>query len=126
MSLHSRHLHSPSKLVNLINIQFSLYSFILYSLLRAIIVGFLQMTSDYLLKPMLAVVFNGLLQPQFIFVQNIIQSICDMLTPLIMLIESVLRPFTECVRAFRIVEIKNQNKSVTPSHYQTYQGQSNA
>jgi len=82
----------------------------LYSILRAIIVGFLQITSDYLLKPVLAVVFNGFLQPQFIFVQNIFQSICSMLGPLTKLMGNVVKPFTECVRAFRVVEVKNINR----------------
>lgn len=101
-------------------------SFLLYSILRALIVGFLQITADYLLKPILAVIFNGLLQPQFIFTQNIFQSICNTLEPLTKLIAITLKPLTDCVRAFRIVEVKNLYKDPASSRYQTFQGQNNA
>lgn len=86
------------------------WSFILYSIFRAIIVGFLQTTSDYLLKPIIALLFNGFLQLIFTFVQNIFQSIADLLFPLTILLENILKPFTECLRAFRVVEIKNLRK----------------
>lgn len=105
---------------------FSHCSFLLYSILRALIVGFLQITSDYLLKPVLAVIFNGLLQPQFIFTQNIFQSICNTLEPLTKLMAITMKPLTDCVRAFRIVEVKNLNKDPATSRYQTFQGQNNA
>lgn len=105
---------------------FSHCSFLLYSILRALIVGFLQITSDYLLKPILAVIFNGLLQPQFIFTQNIFQSICNTLEPLTKLMAISMKPLTDCVRAFRIVEVKNLNKDSAMGRYQTFQGQNNA
>uniref|UniRef100_T1H1X1 Uncharacterized protein n=1 Tax=Megaselia scalaris TaxID=36166 RepID=T1H1X1_MEGSC len=51
-----------------------LYRFILYSLFRVLIVGFLQITSDYCLKPIMTVLFNGFLQPPLIFL-NIYEGI---------------------------------------------------
>ncbi|CAO1348295.1 unnamed protein product [Diamesa serratosioi] len=107
------------------------YRFLLYSIFRAIIVGILQITSDYLFKPLLAVLFNGLLQPHFIFCQNIFHSICNMLNPITKLIGNILRPFTECIRAMRLVEVKNVNKitkqkeaPMSQLQFQTFQGQS--
>ena len=104
----------------------------MYSIFRAIIVGILQITSDYLFKPLLAVLFNGLLQPQFIFCQNIFHSICNMLNPITKLIGNILKPFTEFIRAMRLVEVKNVNrgakeKEPPPSsqlQFQTFRGQS--
>lgn len=95
---------------------YSFCSFILHSIFRTIIVGFLQTSSDNLLKPILAVIFNGFLQLLFTFVQNIFQSICDMLHPLTVLAENVLKPFTECLRAFRIVDIRNLRKDIPHRH----------
>ena len=96
---------------NYINTTFpSTCSFILYSMLRAIIVGFLQITSDYFIKPLLAVLFNGLCQPPFIFIRNVLQSICKMLDPVAKLLTTFLRPIADLVRAFRVVEVKNINR----------------
>lgn len=71
-------------------------------------------------------IFNGLLQPQFIFTQNIFQSICNTLEPLTKLIAITLKPLTDCVRAFRIVEVKNLYKDPASGRFQTFQGQNNA
>lgn len=79
-------------------------------MLRAIIVGFLQITSDYFIKPLLAVLFNGLCQPPFIFIRNVLQSICKMLDPVAKLLTTFLRPIADLVRAFRVVEVKNINR----------------
>jgi hypothetical protein len=100
----------------------------LYSIVRAIIVGFLQTTSDYLLKPTFAVLFNGFLQPQFVFARNIFQSICDMIEPIstatINFLERFIRPFAECVGAFRLVEVKNLHKVIQPTQNSQEQQQS--
>lgn len=70
--------------------------------------------------------FNGLLQPFFTLIQNILQSICDMAEPLAKLTDNMLRPFAELVRAFRIVEVKNQTKIHQPEsqapRFSTFQG----
>lgn len=55
-----------------------------------------------------------------------------MLNPITKLIGNILRPFTECIRALRLVEVKNVNKGTkdkeTPTssqlQFQTFQGQS--
>lgn len=114
---------------NYINTTFpSTCSFILYSMLRAIIVGFLQITSDYFIKPLLAVLFNGLCQPPLIFIRNMLQAICGMLDPVAKLLTTILHPITDVVRAFRVVEVKNINRLwQDPKEYQklkVLQGQS--
>lgn len=80
------------------------------------------MTSDYFLKPLLAVVFNGFLQPPLTLVQNIFTSVSDMLEPLTVLLSNILKPFADCLRAFRFVEVKYLNKEA-PCR-QNFQGQS--
>lgn len=102
-------------------------SFVLYSIFRAIIVGFFQTTSDYLLKPVLAVIFNGLLQPMFVFAQNIFQSINSTTSPLTDVLVNIAKPFIECLRAIRLVDVKNLNKEpryLQATSKQTLQGQS--
>lgn len=102
------------------------FSFILYGIIRALFIGVLQTSSDYLLKPFLAVIFNGILQPLFTLIQNVFQSTCDMSEPLTKMTGNMLRPFTELVQAFRIVEVKNLTKlqhAIQPSSYSTFQGQ---
>ncbi|KXJ81853.1 hypothetical protein RP20_CCG017672 [Aedes albopictus] len=65
-----------------------LYRFLLYGILRSVLVGVLQITADYLLKPLLAVVFNGLLQPPLVFVQNVLTAVAAMLEPVAKLVET--------------------------------------
>ncbi|KXJ74591.1 hypothetical protein RP20_CCG013395 [Aedes albopictus] len=65
-----------------------LYRFLLYGILRSALVGVLQITADYLLKPLLAVVFNGLLQPPLVFVQNVLTALAAMLEPVAKLVET--------------------------------------
>lgn len=96
----------------------------LYSLVSAIIVGLLRTTSDYFVKPILSIIFNGLLQPVFLFAQNIFQSIRNMVGPLAEIMVDAVKPFTECLRAFRFVEVKNINKENRGQQArQTVQGQ---
>ena len=55
-----------------------------------------------------------------------------MLSPITKLIGNILKPFTECIRAMRLVEVKNINKStmeqkeapMSQLQFQTLQGQS--
>lgn len=89
-----------------------LYRFLLYGLLRSVLVGVLQITADYLLKPLLAVMFNGLLQPPLVFVQNILTAMAAMLEPVAKLIGSLLEPVGKLVQSFHLVETKTVNKKV--------------
>ncbi|KAL1506281.1 hypothetical protein ABEB36_005673 [Hypothenemus hampei] len=82
---------------------------ILYSICRPLTIGFIQLGSDYVFKPLLASLFNGLLQPIFIFFYNIFGSIRDICDPISEGIGYFFKEFSILIRAFRIVEIKNEN-----------------
>lgn len=81
------------------------FRFILYGIFRAIIVGFVQMTSDYFVKPILTALFNGAIQPVMLLLQNIFQSLWNTLEPLAQMLFGFLKPFIECLKAIRIVDI---------------------
>lgn len=79
--------------------------------MRAVIVGIFQTTSDYFVKPLLSTIFNGFLQPIFTLVQNIFQSIFDMLNPVTRLMAALVSPFSDCVKNLRLFEVKNLTKN---------------
>ncbi|XP_055546411.1 uncharacterized protein LOC129730817 [Wyeomyia smithii] len=89
-----------------------LYRFLLYGILRAIFVGFLQITADYLLKPLLAVMFNGLIQPPIVFVHNILTALGDMLEPVAKLLGSFIQPFSRLIGSLRFIENKTIHKKI--------------
>lgn len=82
-----------------------LYRFILYSLFRVLIVGFLQITSDYCLKPIMTVLFNGFLQPPLIFAFNVMASIQDVLNPVAQTINNFLFPLINVLKSIRLVNV---------------------
>lgn len=84
------------------------FRFILYSIIRPVLVGVVQMTADYLIKPMLTVMFNGLLQPPLVLAFNVFTSVCDMMEPLARMCGHFLKPVADTLRAIRFVEIYNR------------------
>ncbi|XP_058813713.1 uncharacterized protein LOC131677723 [Topomyia yanbarensis] len=89
-----------------------LYRFLLYGLVRPVLVGILQITADYMFKPLLAVIFNGLIQPPLVFVQNILTAFGGMLDPVAKLIANFLSPIGRIVQSFRLIESKTINKKI--------------
>lgn len=89
-----------------------LYRFLLYGIARSIIVGVLQITADYLLKPVLAVVFNGLVQPPVMFVQNVLTALGGMVEPIGRAIGCLLLPVGRILQSVRLVEYKTVNKKI--------------
>lgn len=89
------------------------YRFILYSLINTLMVGMLQMTSDYLIKPLLTVLFNGYLQPPLIFCLNILSSIRDMLQPIADAVNSFMKPVATVGRSVRLVHVTYNKKNIT-------------
>lgn len=77
------------------------------------IVGLLQITSDYFLKPLLSVIFNGFLQPPLVLLQNIFISCGNVLRPIAECIENFLAPVGKLLSAIRFVEINHRNSSVS-------------
>ncbi|XP_004522419.1 uncharacterized protein LOC101457482 [Ceratitis capitata] len=81
------------------------YRFVLFSLVNTLVVGFLHMTSDYLIKPILTVFFNGFLQPPLILIYNILTSIRDILEPIAETINNFVRPVATVGRSLRLVHV---------------------
>uniref|UniRef100_A0A1I8N4H7 Uncharacterized protein n=1 Tax=Musca domestica TaxID=7370 RepID=A0A1I8N4H7_MUSDO len=78
------------------------YRFILYSLVNTLMVGLLHMTSDYLLKPLLTVAFNGFLQPPMIFCFNTLSSMRDILEPIADTLNNFAKPIATVGRSVRL------------------------
>lgn len=102
-------IHIPLALIVAFLLQF--YRFILYAIIRPLIIGFFQMTSDYLLKPIITIIFNGVIQPPLILFYNIFSSISDMFEPIGKTIGHLLKPFADLFRSIHLVDVKNIYKN---------------
>ncbi|XP_017767907.1 PREDICTED: uncharacterized protein LOC108556344 [Nicrophorus vespilloides] len=80
--------------------------FILSSLVRPLTVGLAQLISDYCLKPLLATLFNAVLQPPLIFTYNVATSVRDICQPLAEGIGFFLREIAALIRALRCFEYR--------------------
>lgn len=89
------------------------YRFALYSIINTLLVGFLHMTSDYFLKPLLTVLFNGFIQPPLIFCFNILSSIRDILEPIADTINNFMKPIATVGRSLRLVHATYNKKNIT-------------
>lgn len=89
------------------------YRFILYSLVNTLMVGLLHMTSDYLLKPLLTVAFNGFLQPPMIFCFNTLSSMRDILEPIADTLNNFAKPIATVGRSVRLVHATYNKKNIT-------------
>nr|CAD7445407.1 unnamed protein product [Timema bartmani] len=85
-----------------------LFRFLLYSLIRSLVVGLIQLTSDYFFKPILTILFNGIIQPVFILLYNMATSFRDLCEPIAHAVGFFFREMAHPVRALRLVEI-NKN-----------------
>ncbi|KAI8036598.1 uncharacterized protein LOC128260124 [Drosophila gunungcola] len=81
------------------------YRFVLYSLVNTLIVGLLHMTSDYMLKPILTMIFNGYLQPPLILLYNILCSVRDILEPVASTLNNFMKPLATVGNSFRLVDV---------------------
>ncbi|XP_044736377.1 uncharacterized protein LOC123298442 [Chrysoperla carnea] len=82
--------------------------FTLYSIIRPLTIGIIQLTSDYFIKPFLAVLFNGILQPPLILFYNIATSIKDLCHPIAIGFGYFLIELAKVFSAIRFVEIRNR------------------
>ncbi|KAL2719789.1 hypothetical protein V1477_021283 [Vespula maculifrons] len=87
-----------------------LIRFILFSLIRPLTVGILQLFADYFVKPLLSIIFNALIQPILILLYNIATSIKDLCEPLAETVGLFLREIANLCRSIRIIEIRYENK----------------
>lgn len=81
--------------------------FILFSIVRPLTVGILQLLADYFVKPLLSIVFNALIQPVLILLYNVATSMKDLCEPLAQAVGFFLREIANVCAAIRIVEIKH-------------------
>ncbi|XP_069677976.1 uncharacterized protein [Periplaneta americana] len=84
-----------------------LLRFLLYSILRPLTVGIIQIFSDYFIKPLLSILFNGVIQPILILLYNIATSFRDFCEPIAQAIGYFLREAAIVFRAIRLVEVYN-------------------
>ncbi|KAG8225807.1 hypothetical protein J437_LFUL005614 [Ladona fulva] len=82
-----------------------LIRFLLHSLLRPLTVGIIQLISDYLLKPLLTIVFNGVLQPCLILLYNIATSFRDVCEPLAQALGFWMTNFAILFQSIRLIDI---------------------
>lgn len=85
------------------------YRFALYSLVNTLIVGLLHMTSDYMVKPALTVIFNGFLQPPMIFLYNVMCSMRDILEPVAETLSNFIKPLAILAGSLRFVNVNYRN-----------------
>ncbi|KAJ8931050.1 hypothetical protein NQ314_016079 [Rhamnusium bicolor] len=90
-----------------------LLRFILYSVLRPLIVGTIQLGSDYFFKPFIATTFNAIVQPPLLFLYNVATSLRDLCDPIAEGIGYFLREVAAVIRAFRLVDIRKDKCSDT-------------
>jgi len=87
---------------------------ILVTVFKKLIVGVIRLTGDHALKPLFAAVFNSFLQPTFVLFWNMTTGVRNILQPLVYLLGDMSIPLSNVIRAFRLVEYKNDKVSTPP------------
>ncbi|XP_012061384.1 PREDICTED: uncharacterized protein LOC105624637 [Atta cephalotes] len=90
-----------------------LLRFVLYSVIRPLTVGILQLIADYFVKPLLSILFNALVQPVLILFYNIATSLRDLCEPIAEAMGLFLREIANVCAAIRIVEVKHVHAPTT-------------
>ncbi|KAF6200023.1 hypothetical protein GE061_006323 [Apolygus lucorum] len=87
--------------------------FILQGVIRPLMIGIVQLFSDYFIKPLLTLLYNGFTQPLSIFIYNVIASIRDILQPIAKGVGYFAEVVAVILRSIRLVEVKNVT-NITP------------
>ncbi|KYM97943.1 hypothetical protein ALC62_11289 [Cyphomyrmex costatus] len=90
-----------------------LLRFVLYSVIRPLTVGILQLIADYFVKPLLSILFNAMVQPVLILLYNIATSLRDLCEPIAEAMGLFLREIANLCAAIRIVEVKHVHAPTT-------------
>lgn len=90
-----------------------LLRFVLYSVIRPLTVGILQLIADYFVKPLLSILFNALVQPVLILLYNIATSLRDLCEPIAEAMGLFLREIANLCAAIRLVEVKHVHAPTT-------------
>lgn len=75
-----------------------------YVLLR-LLGGIVVVIGDHFLKPYLALVFNSVIQPSFIFTRNVLIGVRNLLQPLVDISSTFIGQLGSLLRAFRLFEL---------------------
>jgi hypothetical protein len=70
-----------------------------------LIVGGIQLASDYFFKPLLSILFNGVIQPILILLYNIATSVRDCCEPIAITLGFFLREIGNLCRSIRLVDV---------------------
>ncbi|XP_033645827.1 uncharacterized protein LOC117305150 [Asterias rubens] len=79
--------------------------FLAYNIIGLFLVGLLTTFGDYLFKPVLAALFNSILQPVAVFLYNTGVALQTVFKPLIDILRGVFTQIAMLLRALRLVEI---------------------
>lgn len=82
-----------------------LLRFVLHYVALRVLGGILITFGDHFLKPYLAVLFNSIIQPIFIFTRNVLAGAKNLLQPLMDITNSFIAQLAALLRAFRLFEL---------------------
>ncbi|XP_058804504.1 uncharacterized protein LOC131671797 [Phymastichus coffea] len=85
--------------------------FLLFSIIRPLIIGTIQLVADYFVKPLLSIMFNGLIQPILILFYNIATSIRDCCEPIAAALGFFIKEFAVLFTSCRLVEVNNRGNN---------------
>lgn len=83
---------------------------VLFSLIRPLTVGVIQLVADYFIKPLLSITFNGLIQPFLILFYNVATSLRDCCEPLATALGYYMRQLALLFRSCRLIEINHGDR----------------
>ncbi|CAB3234833.1 unnamed protein product [Arctia plantaginis] len=75
-------------------------------LVRGAVTGAVQTTSDYALKPALALLYNALVQPVLVFACNVARGVRSVLRPLSAAMSEAVEPVARVLSAVRLVDVR--------------------
>ncbi|PFX22587.1 uncharacterized protein LOC111334055 [Stylophora pistillata] len=82
-----------------------LLRFVFHYVLLRVLGGIIIVVGDHFLKPYLALVFNSIIQPAFIFTWNVLSGIRNLLQPLMDISSVFITQLGSLLRAFRLFEL---------------------
>ena len=88
-----------------------LLRFLLKQFGRKLIAGTITAAGDFLIKPVLTALFNGIVQPLFVLTWNVMYGLRKLLDPLLSLTRELLTQVAMLLRAFRLVDVNSKSES---------------
>ncbi|XP_061183089.1 uncharacterized protein LOC133191357 isoform X2 [Saccostrea echinata] len=82
-----------------------LFKYIIKYVFQPIFIGIFMTTGEYVMKPVLSVLFNGFMQPTGVFCWNCCVTSKLVCSPIIQILQKILEQFAKCCRHVRCVEI---------------------